>query len=181
MQQQIKYTELDDKEYQNIIKNGRFSIPNHLLFKYIFFIVITIMVLIMMVAYVLQQEKKSFFSVALLLMIIGLAFSSLFFFIISSFKRTFYFEKFKTGLDIAENVRAINDFFNLYQIEHFPEINHSNIFFSFEQKGRVRFECAVICDNGNILYNARPQTESIINTSITLKTTRAIKKYFDKY
>jgi hypothetical protein len=180
MQQQIKYTELDDNEYQNIIKNGRFSIPDYLLFKYIFFIVITIMVLIMLVAYVLQQEKKFFFSVAFL-MIIGIAFSSLFFFIISSFKRTFYFEKFKTGLDIAENIRAINDFFNLYQIEHFPEINHSNIFFSFEQKGRVRFECTLICDNGNILYNARPQTESIINTSITLKMTRAIKKYFDKY
>jgi hypothetical protein len=180
MQQQIKYTELDDTEYQNIIKNGRFSIPDYLLFKYIFFIVITIMVLIMLVAYVLQQEKKFFFSVAFL-MIIGIAFSSLFFFIISSFKRTFYFEKFKTGLDIAENIRAINDFFNLYQIEHFPEINHSNIFFSFEQKGRVRFECTVICDNGNILYNARPKAESIINTSITLKMTRAIKKYFDKY
>lgn len=180
MHPKIEYTAFDDKEYQHILEKGRFSIPINLLLKYIFFVVISLLTFSLFIAYAFQLEGRSFLYIALLRSAIGIAFIALFFFIISSFKRTFYFEKIKTRLDVDGNISTINDFFNFYKIENFPETHHSNVFFAFEQKGRVRFECTFICSQGNILYNARPRDEGTINTSITLHMARHMRKYFRK-
>jgi len=180
MTRQIKNTEFDDIEYNFILKNERFKIPDFLIGKYLFLVIMAVAIFSLFIIAALQQQIIAPISLVLILISIGIAFIFLSFFIISSFKRTFYFERFATGFDLNTNVELVKKFFLFYGIEHFPEVNHPNIFFSFEQKGRVRYETTFICIEGSVLFNSRPQKENVINTSIYLKITSNVKHFFRK-